>query len=239
VAVVLGMSSLSRAQDDPKAIIEKAIKAHGGAEKLDKIKGVQVKSQGKIELAGGLPFTQEMSTSYAGKFKEVLALEANGQKVNVVTVYNGDKAWLTVNGMEQNLPDKVLDELKEAAYAIKAARMTPLLTDKEFTLSPLGEAKVNDRPVVGVKISSKGHRDISVYFDKANGLLAKTESRRLDGQSMQDVDEERIVTGYQDIDGIKTAKKVLLNHDGKKFMEVEVTEVKFLDRVDDNEFQKP
>jgi hypothetical protein len=70
-------------------------------------------------------------------------------------------------------------------------------------------------------------------------LLAKTESRKLDGQTMQEVDEERIVTEYQDVDGQKAAKKLVVNHDGKKFMELEVSDIKFLDKVDDSEFQKP
>jgi hypothetical protein len=141
--------------------------------------------------------------------------------------------------MDQELPEKVLEELKEASYAIKAARLVPLLTDPMYTLSALGEVKVNDKPAVGVKVSSKGHRDISLYFDKDTGLLAKTESRKLDGQTMQEVDEERIVTEYQDVDGQKAAKKLVVNHDGKKFMELEVSDIKFLDKVDDSEFQKP
>ncbi|HEV3443675.1 MAG TPA: hypothetical protein VG099_03475 [Gemmataceae bacterium] len=239
IALVLGTSSISRAQDEPKAILEKAIKAHGGAEKLNRLKAVQAKSKGNIQLFGGLDFTQEMTTSFDGKFKEVMNLEANGQKINVVTLYNGQKGALTLNGKEQELPEKVLEELKEASYAIKAARLVPLLSDPMYTLSALGEVKVNDKPAVGVKVSSKGHRDISLYFDKDTGLLAKTESRKLDGQTMQEVDEERIVTEYQDVDGQKAAKKLVVNHDGKKFMELEVSDIKFLDKVDDSEFQKP
>jgi len=239
IALVLGMASISRAQDEPKAILEKAIKAHGGAEKLSKLRAVQAKSKGNIQLFGGLDFTQEMTTSFDGKFKEVMNLEANGQKINVVTLYNGQKGTLTLNGKDQELPEKVLEELKEASYAIKAARLVPLLSDPMYTLSALGEVKVNDKPAVGVKVSSKGHRDISLYFDKDTGLLAKTESRKLDGQTMQEVDEERIVTEYQDVDGQKAAKKLVVNHDGKKFMELEVSHIKFLDKVDDSEFQKP
>jgi hypothetical protein len=239
IALVLGMASISRAQDESKAILEKAIKAHGGAEKLNKLRAVQAKSKGNIQLLGGLDFTQEMTTSFDGKFKEVMNLEINGKKANVVTLYNGQKGSLTLNGMDQELPEKVLEELKEASYAIKAARLVPLLTDPMYTLSALGEVKVNDKPAVGVKVSSKGHRDISLYFDKDTGLLAKTESRKLDGQTMQEVDEERIVTEYQDVDGQKAAKKLVVNHDGKKFMELEVSDIKFLDKVDDSEFQKP
>jgi hypothetical protein len=56
---------------------------------------------------------------------------------------------------------------------------------------------------------------------------------------MQEVDEERIIKEYQDTDGPKTAKKVLVNHDGKKYLELEVLEVKYPDEIDDSDFQKP
>jgi len=238
-AVVFALASTVQAQEEVKAIIEKAIKAHGGAEKLDKLKMVQTKAKGTIEIGGGLSFSQESIINAAGKFKEVLNLEVMGQKIAITTVFNGEKGWLNANGTMKELQDKLLDEVKEAAYSIRVGRMTPLLTDKAYRLAPLGESKVNDHPAVGVKISSKGHRDISLYFDKETGLLAKSESRRLDGQTMQEVDEERIVIEYQDVDGQKTSKKVLVNRDGKKFMEAEVTEVKFLDKVDDSQFEKP
>ena len=59
------------------------------------------------------------------------------------------------------------------------------------------------------------------------------------GQTLQEVDEERIIGEYQDIEGQKVPKKIVVNHDGKKFMEAEVTEMKFLDKVDDSQFEKP
>ena len=40
-------------------------------------------------------------------------------------------------------------------------------------------------------------------------------------------------------EGMKIAKKLLINRDGKKYMELDITEVKFLDKVDDSEFKQP
>ena len=51
--------------------------------------------------------------------------------------------------------------------------------------------------------------------------------------------EERIVTEYGKTDGVPTPKKVLINHDGNKFMELEVLETKQLEKLDDSEFAKP
>jgi hypothetical protein len=239
VAFVLGFVPGAFADGEVKAILDKALKAHGGAEKLGKVKCLQTKSKGKLELFGGIEMTQETSVKFTGKFKEVVEMEVNGQKIRVSSVYDGTKASIVANGQEVPVNDKLMEEFKEGAYALRIGRMTNLLTDKSLQLSLLGESKVEDRPAVGVKIASKGHRDIDLYFDKENGLLAKVQTRKLDGQTMQEVDEERIIKEYQDVDGQKTAKKVLVNHDGKKYLEVEMLEVKFPDDIDESEFQKP
>jgi hypothetical protein len=42
-----------------------------------------------------------------------------------------------------------------------------------------------------------------------------------------------------DVDGIKTPKRSVINHNGKKLLETEVTEAKYLEKVDDAEFAKP
>jgi hypothetical protein len=240
VALVLAMAPQTPAQEEVRAIVEKAIKAHGGAEKLDSGKASVTKSKGTLEIMGmSLGYTQQIQVQPPAKFKEAMDLDINGMKIAVITAYDGTSGWLSANGMVQDLPENILAEVKEAVYGIGAARFTNLLKDKKYVLSPLGEAKVNDRPAAGIKVASEGHRDINMYFDKATGLLAKAESRKMDFMSNQEVNEERIVTDYQVIDGLKIAKKVLVNRDGKKFIEAEITDIKFVDKIEDSEFQKP
>jgi hypothetical protein len=240
VALVLAMAPQTPAQEEVRAIVEKAIKAHGGAEKLDSGKASVTKSKGTLEIMGmSLGYTQQIQMQPPAKFKEAMDLDNNGMKIAVITAYDGASGWLSANGMVQDLPENILAEVKEAVYGIGAARFTNLLKDKKYVLSSLGESKVNDRPALGIKVASEGHRDINMYFDKATGLLAKSESRKMDFMSNQEVNEERIVTDYQVIDGLKIAKKVLVNRDGKKFIEAEITDIKFVDKIEDSEFQKP
>ena len=111
--------------------------------------------------------------------------------------------------------------------------------DKNYTISPLGEIKVNDGAAVGIKVASKGHRDVNLYFDKQSGLMVKRETRALDLQNQQEVSEETFIRDYQDKEGLKTAKKVDVFRDGKKIMEAEILDVKFVDKLDDSQFQKP
>ena len=236
--LLLGGAGAAGAQE-VRDIIQKAIKAHGGAEALNKYKAGQTRTKGQIELLGSLPFTQEITFQLPNQFREVMELEAGGQKVLVVTVFNGEKGWLEVTGKPQELDEKLLTELKEAGHLLRTSRLTALLDDKECKLSPLGEAKVNGRPAVGVRVECKGFRDLSLYFDKDTGLLAKSERRALDATTGQEVTEERIVIEYQKVEGMQSPKKVLINRDGKKFMEAEVLEVKLLEKVDPQTFARP
>src|SRR5438874_716530 len=106
VAVLLNAGVL-RADDDTKAIIEKAIKAHGGAEKLSKYKASRMKGKGKVDTpVGELEFTQETAAMLPDKIKEISEFEVMGQKIRTVTLINGDKASIEANGKEVPLKDE-------------------------------------------------------------------------------------------------------------------------------------
>src|SRR6266566_4205971 len=194
VGLVLGLSGGVRAQDEIKAVIEKAIKAHGGKEKIEKQKAVRTKSQGKLEIMGlTLPFTQEVAANPPEQFKESMSLDVMGQKVDVVTAYSKGKAWISRNGADVPITDEIMDVLKDAAYAMKLARFA-FVSDKSFELSALGEIKVENKPALGIKVASKGHKDINLFFDKESGLMVKVEKQSRDIASGKDVLEERIIT---------------------------------------------
>jgi len=238
--VLLAASGVRAADDDVKAIIEKAIKAHGGKDNLDKAAknpAAQTKGKGTVELGASIPFTEE-ATIQPGRFKSTVELEANGMTIKIITVFNGEKAWVNANGKTTELEGKVLEELKETMYLMRFARFS-FLNDKAFELSSLGEIKIDKRPAVGVKVASKGHKDVNLYFDKETGLLAKMERQAYDARGDKEVNEERIITEYQTVDGIKMAKKLTINHDGNKHVEAEVLEIKHREKFDDSEFGKP
>ena len=140
--------------------------------------------------------------------------------------------------MTLNIDDKTKSEIKEQVYAEMIAGLT-LFQDKALQLSPLGEVNFEGRPTLGIRVSSKGHRDVNVYFDKENGLLIKLESRAVDLGSGQEVSQEKVFSDYKVIDGIMRPRKVVIFQDGKKLLDVQVIELKFLDRLDDSVFAKP
>ncbi len=230
-------AGLRAADDDVRAIISKAIKAHGGEEKLTKYQASQIKGKGKADTpVGEIEFRNEVSTMMPDKVKDVSEFEVMGNKVRVVSLIVGNKVTVEANGQAVPLPDKAKDAIKETGYQMRVGKMVPLLKDKDFELSSLGEIKVNGKPAVGVQVKSKGHKDVNLYFDKESGLLTKVEKQSVDAMSGNEFTEERIISEYQRVDGVAVPKKLTVNKDGKKSLELEIEEAKLLEKLDDSEF---
>jgi len=239
-AALLGLATRGpAADDDPKAIIAKAIKAHGGEETIAKLQAGQAKNKGKIDLpgVGETEFTQEIAYMMPDKLKDTFEIQVMGQKVTVVTLVNGDKVTIEANGQNIEPPDAAKTALKDARQMMKVSRLVAIVREKGYELSLIGEAKVEGKDAVGVRVSKKDAKDISLFFDKQTGLLAKVEHRTNDATG-KEITEERIITEYQTVDGLPAPKKVLVRHDGKTFLEAEVQEIKLLEKLDESEFKK-
>src|SRR4051794_25965905 len=96
---LLNLPTALRAEDGPKDILAKAIKAHGGEEYLTKHIASKNKNKGKITLpgVGEAEFTQETASMLPDKFRESMELTIGGNTIKVVTVMNGDKISIDAN----------------------------------------------------------------------------------------------------------------------------------------------
>ena len=243
-AVLVAFAPAVRAGDDEaKQIVAKAIKAHGGEEFLTKHKAVQATDKGKINIpgVGEVDFTEEFSYLLPDKFKHTIEFESTNLKVRFVALSVGDKVSVdaTVNGQVADLGTNLREAYKNVPHVLRVAHLAPLLKDKDYELSLIGEDKVEDKKVIGVRVTKKGQKDVSVFFDAETGLLAKMEYQTLDASNGKEVNEERIIKDYtKNKDGVQVPKKTLIKQDGKKFAEYETVEIKYLEKLDDGEFKK-
>jgi hypothetical protein len=244
VLAILGLLCVTpgwaSAQEDARLVIEKAVAAHGGKDRIGKIKAVHTRTRGTLFIAGGeSPFTAETLAQLPGQIKNSLDCEVQGKKQSLVQVVNGDKVYLTVNGEAQALGAKVLAELKELQYAERVNTLLPLLEERGFELTLLREGQINGQPVQGVKVASQAHRDVVLYFDKATNLLVKAERKTLDPATQREIVQEEYYGDYKDVDGLKRPVKITVARDGKKYMQAEVVEIRYLDKLDDKVFSQP
>lgn len=239
-ALVVVSGGVRAADDDAKAIIARAIKAHGGEEYLTKNKAARMQNKGKIQIpgVGESEFTQDLAYMLPDKLKDTLELSIGGQKISIVTVMNGDKLSIEAAGKAVDVTDDIKKAMKDAKHMMTVSRMVPLLKDKSYELSIFGEAKVEDKPAIGIVVASKGKKDITLFFDKKTNLLAKIEHRTVEAGTGNEIGEERIILEYKNKDGIPFPKKVLVKHDGKTFLEAECLESVMLEAIDEAEFKK-
>jgi hypothetical protein len=238
LTVVVFSTGASRAVADDaeaKAIITKAIDAHGGKEKLDKFKASKSKSKGVISIQGtDHEFTAEIASQIPDKLKSTFKLEINGMAFTVEQKVVGDKVGRSINGMAMDVPEAQQAEFKSALLQQKIVQLTPLLA-KEFELKTITGEKVGDKETVGVLVRQKDAKDVKLFFDKSTHLLAKVERMGIDPTG-NDVKQETFLSDYKEVQGVKRPSKTLTNNDGKKFLQTEVIEQIFLERLDEKEF---
>jgi len=224
--------------DAAKAIVEKAIKAAGSEEKLSKLKAATVKFKGTLHEGDmNISLTGEVITQGADQSRVVIQADINGQAITFTEVLNRDKGWKK----EDATKEMSADEVKEAQNGANESWVVSLvpLKNKAYTLAALGEIKVDDRPAVGVRVSTKDHRDVNLYFDKDTHLLVKSEMRVKDEAAGMEVNQETFYGDYKDVAGIKEAMKLVIKRDGKPFLNAQVEEVRREEKVDDSTFDKP
>jgi hypothetical protein len=240
VGFALVVTGSVRADDaaDARALVEKAIKAQGGQDKLEKFTGHTTKFKGTFHGMGQkLPMVGEVSTQGNDKIRVDIEVEAGGMKFRIVNVIAGDKGWNKIGEETMELDKDQIAEAKEQAHAGWVQSLYPL-KDKQFTLATVGEIKVDDRPALGVKVTSKGHRDVDLYFDKETGLLVKSVTQVKDDGG-QEVTEETFPSEYKEVQGTKQPMKFLVKRDGKLYIEGEASEVQLSEKLDASLFAKP
>jgi outer membrane lipoprotein-sorting protein len=240
VAVVLvGWTGSTRAQDDARAVVAKAVAAQGGEAKLAKIRAVRSKLKGTLYDGNReISFAGEQSFQLPSQIRIVLTLKTTPKAQTIVQVIDGDKGWISIDGQAKEADTQSLAQMRQQLHLSRVLWLTPLLKDKDLELTMLKESKVNDRLAVGVKVASKGQKDISLYFDKENGQLVKVEYLTKNNQG-REVTQEDYLSNYADFGGVKLPKKSVAMQDGKKIVEAEITDAQYPDSIPASEFGKP
>ena len=221
-------------RDKALAVIEQAVKAHGGAEALNKARTRSRSGQGVLTLGAEVPFTTEETIQLPNRCRVLIEVGRN----RVLLVLNGDKGWtLPPGGAVREMNKEEFSERSEEMYVWWLMTLTPLQKDG-FDLTPLPDAKVNGQETAVVKVSSKGHADASLFFEKKSGLLIKIARRAKEAGFVHD--REYYYSDHKDCDGVKLPCKESIIINGKnKLSAVKFANYKLLSKIDDATFDKP
>jgi len=214
--VLVLMVSVARPGEEPQTIIARAVQAAGGEANLDRAQAMQAKIQGTFYDPGvkespieGAKFTGELITQLPTQVKLSVDTEAAGMRVILIRVLNGPKSWIRDFERTQEDDPASYADFELSAYVDYVSSLVPLLKDKSFTLSLVGDAQVKEQPAVAIKVAAKGRPDVTLFFDKASGFLIKTEHQRRDPSTNQTVKREEYLSDYQEINPARKEEQTL------------------------------
>jgi hypothetical protein len=225
------------ADDDAKAVVDKAVKAIGGS--VDAAKAYTWKTKGTLTLnESENKFTTKVTAQGINHYRQEFEGEFDGNPIKGVTVLDGDKAWRKIGDDANKLEDDQLANEKRTAYLLIIGQSPSFLKGEGFKVESDEEEKVDGKPATELKVTGPDGKDFEISFDKATGLPVKMTATVVDFQG-EEYKQETLFKNYKEFDGIKRASKIETKRNGKKFVDYEIVEFKVLDKADKDAFAEP
>ena len=173
VAIVAAGFGVPAGADEPdaKAVLDKAIKALGGEEKLAKAKTLTWKSKGTISIMDNdNPVSMKATAQGLNLYRSEFEGEFNGNNVMGVTVLSKDKGWRKFGDNAMEMDDAAIANEKRTIYlAVVPVTVLPL-KGEGFKIVSAAETKVDDKPAVAIKATGPDGKEFTLWFDKESGL---------------------------------------------------------------------
>jgi outer membrane lipoprotein-sorting protein len=243
LAVALSAAGLAAADDKAEAVVKKAIEAGGGADALNKYKAARLKMSGEVTIGGmDFEFTGTLVHSLPDRLRMDINLEIMGMKMVIHQVVKGESVKNSIKLGDTTLPDPgdtEKEELRLQAAMHEAEQLTPLLDAKKFDIKAADDEDVNGKKAAVVVVTPKAvNKEVKMYFDKTSWLLVKTAHKGVDNSNgaPAEVLEESYSSDFKKVNGIPVATKVVVHHDGKKFLTINMSDIEVLEKIDDKEF---
>jgi hypothetical protein len=239
--LAIGFAASSQAGDDKAAlaVVEKAIKAMGGAENLGKVKAATWKSKVKMNFGGNEnDMASTVTIEGLERFRQDLEGDFMGNPTKIIFVVNGDKGWRQFGGQTDALEGEALASQKRGIY-IQAIPLTLLpLKSKGVKVQSSPDEMADGKMAAAIKVTPPEGKEFKLLFDKETGLPVKLVAEVV-GFGGKETTQEMTFADYKDFGPIKKATKLTTSRDGQKFMDMEVLEFRVLDKVDPMVFSEP
>lgn len=222
-----------------RAVVERAIEAHGGMATLSQARIDRVRLRGTMKLGEReIPFAAETVTELPKGFRNqvTLAPDTPGKQVLVQLLHQG-KPSLYLNGTPQTISPAQLDEFRETLLIQQAMRLVSLVRDKDFALDWAGKGMLNERPVEAILVRADGRRPLRMSFDLETGYLVRTSHTVLvEGKPLL---QEETYGDFRKLGLYKRPVKMVTTRDGKPLIDAELVDVRYPEKISEAEFLAP
>jgi hypothetical protein len=206
----------------PEQIVNKAIHAYGGANKLEGLTGFMEKS--RTDYAGGPTWTRETTVQLPGRYRSEIKV---GPKTRSLVVIDGDHGWLKFGGDVTPYPPTFVKSMQQDTIPYRGPRSILRLQARQKNpkchFSTAGESTIDGHPAIGLCMKLDGGPQETWYFDKESGRLLQEESRIANFEGPDTV-TVTTYSDYQTIEGFPVARKETTQRDGKPSSTTQVIE---------------
>lgn len=187
-----------------KEIIDAAVEAHGGLEKLQSVKNIVIESQSFEYLPNGIVQDEGRSKTYylPDKFRSDWDTDSGNDSI----IYDGDSLFQLTNGKNNEIPvDKVMSTIlffKDSLFREPIWLLTNLAQNK-IPVEYAGTADIKGDTASILLITQPSGRKLKAFFSEKTSLLVKYIHYYEIAEDNETV--EVSLDEYRDVDGIHIA----------------------------------
>jgi zinc protease len=219
-----------------RGLIDRAVRAKGGLEKLQSIRTVRVAStlailstpQGRIEI----PTTT--SIRYPGGFR----IDATMPTGTLVQTFNAGQYWImdSRESGAREAPDGVAGEMRSNVQR-DAIPMLIALSEGRLTARRVADETESGRAFPAIEVQGTGMRPVTVVLDPVTALIRRQRYVMPAGPGTATMEE--IFSDYRAVDGLQVAFKAEIHRNGTPLLERVVRTFEYNVPLDAALFTKP
>jgi hypothetical protein len=224
VAVAAPLRNVRGDEPKPEQIVDKAIQAHGGEERLNGLSGFSLKDH--VVYEKGPIWNYEIDAAPPTRYRSEIKSGPEDKNSSVVVI-DGDHGWSRRGDQVEVYPPTFLDFMRKNTIPYagprSVLRLRARLKNPKCQFSTVGECTVNGHQAIGLRMKLEGGPQQTWFFDKESGLLLKMESRTATFEGDETV---TVMTfeDYQKYYGFPLARRETTERDGKLASTRELTE---------------
>ena len=135
-----------------------------------------------------------------------------------------------------------MEYVRNEVYAMWVQSLSPLVAaDSGFKLKEVAGKDVDGKPTAGVQVDREGKATVTLYFEKATGLLTRMDKKtKNEFENWKESVDEVYLSDWKEIGGgVKAYHKMKVLRDGKPFIESDMSDFKRPEKLDPKLFEKP
>lgn len=224
--------------EEPRALVDRAIAAHGGADRLERTKNghLKAKSEGhqldvtfKFEIEEWFDLPNRYKRIKVGSIKDKPFTREDGSTEKESWDREGTGPIRT-SSVGQPMP------VGHHWHAILVSLL--LLREKDAQLRSLPDEMKDGRSLVGFHADSSQVKG-DFFFDKSTGLLARTQQTRQNSLGGQEVIADTSYDNYRAIEGIQYPMRFKATAGKTYSATLALSSIEFGGKIDESVFKKP